>query len=202
MKMFRQSLRPYLVPLGVAAILQLGGCASFGTGDAGSDTAALAGAEPAAGSTETAIPEPERVVADLDEATPIAFTGNLTAAQRQFLRDNLPEVMAVSGGARVTVANVDLNDDGADEAIYIVHSGPYCGSGGVCNIWMFGQGPEGWRRINTDRDAGITMSMLPSHYQGYRDLVIHGSCYGEDCDFVIGWDGTLYHWLGRDAGRR
>lgn len=113
------------------------------------------------------------------------------------VESHLAEALANSGGAAadVRVANVDLNGDGRDEAIVMIHSGPYCGAGDVCNFWMFEQKPSGWRQINGNDDAADTLYLLPGSTQGYRNIGIRGHCGAEVCDFLLAYNGRNYQWV-------
>lgn len=136
-------------------------------------------------------------------ATPVTdgrllrFSGNPTAAQREMVGAMLPDAIAVSGGAAadVRIATTDLNGDGRDEAIVMIHSGPYCGSGNVCNFWMFEQDSNGWRQINGNDDAADDLYVMPGATNGYLDIGIRGLCATEECDFLLAHNGNAYQWV-------
>lgn len=147
----------------------------------------------------TGQPEP-----DLGPGTPIAFRASPTAEERALLDQHLAEPVAISGGAAadVRVARSDLNGDGLDDAIVMIHSGPYCGSGNVCNFWVFENTGAGWRAINHgEGDAANQLYLMPGSSGGYRDLGLAGQCGQEGgCSFLLRWAGTGYEWP-RDPGR-
>lgn len=134
---------------------------------------------------------------EIANGTRLDFTGNLTTEQQALVEEHLTEARANSGGpaADVRAASVDLNDDGRDDAIVMIHSGPYCGSGNVCNFWMFEREASGWRRINGDDDAANALYLLPGSTYGYRDIGIQGQCGTETCDFLLAYDGRNYQWV-------
>lgn len=199
--------------MGVAALVLLAGC---------SDTRDLAGLEPAAGpateseqglaSGQSAVLQPgpgllsraAQQEPDLSAGTPVAFRSSLDADERALVEQHLAEPIAISGGtaADVRVARPDLNGDGRDDAIVMIHSGPYCGSGNVCNFWVFENTGGGWRAVNDgDGDAANRLYLLPGSSGGYRDLGLAGQC-GRDggCSFLLRWTGTGYAWP-HDPGR-
>lgn len=141
--------------------------------------------------------EPEGPATPVTEGTRLRFAGNPTTALREMVGAMLPDAIAVSGGAAadVRIATTDLNGDGRDEAIVMIHSGPYCGSGNVCNFWMFEQNSGGWRQINGNDDAADDLYVMPGATNGYRNIGIRGQCATEICDFLLAYNGNAYQWV-------
>lgn len=134
---------------------------------------------------------------DLGQGTPLSFSAARDEAHWTMVEAHLGDEVAISGGrsADVRVAEADLNGDGVDEALVMIHSGPYCGNGDVCNVWIFGRADGGWQQINGDDDAANTVYLLPETHHGYRDIGLRGFCGDDDCRFRLAWDGDSYEWV-------
>lgn len=189
--------------LGLSAIstgFLLGACVQSDTGSVELSEAALAPDQevqvlarlaPAAGAREDA--DYVGVSGEM-----LSFRSNLSSAERSMVGEVLSEQVALSGGvnvARLEIAYADLNGDGAEEAFVFVKSGPYCGSGDVCNFWMFQETAGGWTQINGDDDAAQALEVLPTQTGGWKDVRIHGQCGREECNFILAKSGALYQWI-------
>lgn len=140
---------------------------------------------------------PEPVVVSDDPPRELPFTRTMTDRYRDLLNRELADEMAGGRGATTpTVAEFDLNGDGTTELFVMIKAPAWCGSGEVCNIWIFEQTSDGWRPLSDGRDAGSCLSVLPTATNGYRDVRLHGQCAIEMCTFDIRWDGTVYVWDG------
>ena len=167
-------------------------------------TDAVSALEPAAGSDQvvaaatSATPEPAQSILVSDEAPrELVFTSSLNARQRSLIGSELEwELANARGPATATVAEADLNADGSTELFVIIRSDGWCGSGDVCNLWIYEQAGEGWRALSDGNDAASCVSILPSATNGYRDVRIHGQCALDMCSFDLRFDGTVYAWDG------
>jgi hypothetical protein len=163
----------------------------------------LTGLEPAAGPDETAsvgtasaAPSPSVEVFDGPPQV-LAFSPSLTSRQRDLIDGEFAdEIAGARGPARPTVAEFDLDADGITELFVIIKAEAWCGSGDVCNIWVYQQAGDGWQALSDGEDAASCVSILPTATNGYRDVRVHGLCAVEMCTFDLRFDGSLYQWDG------
>ncbi len=139
---------------------------------------------------------PSVVVSD-DPPRELRFTSQLSSSQRAVIRSELAEMTGLNAAlSGATAVDIDLNADGTNEVLVMIKNNAWCGSGDVCNIWLFGQTADGWRQLGSGRDAGSCVSVLPTATNGYRDLRLHGQCAVEMCTFDLRYDGNQYQWDG------
>ena len=185
----------------VLSLTVLGACDTLAPEEAGLAEAAL---EPAAGGRQgapaqvvAAVAEPQSVVVSNDPPQLLQFTSSLNSSQRQVLDTALmDEVAASRGSPRATAAEFDLDADGVPEQFIILKSDGWCGSGDVCNVWMFRQAGDGWQAISDGDDAAACVSVLPTATNGSRDVRVHGQCATQECGFDLHFDGSMYQWDG------
>ncbi|MGF1627371.1 MAG: hypothetical protein ACFCVH_21025 [Alphaproteobacteria bacterium] len=184
--------------LGLAAMIGLvAGC----TAPEGSGPDVAAGDEQVTLVTTAAaapVPElPQSVTVSDDPLRELVFSSTLTARQRDLIEAEFADEIAASRGpARPTVAEFDLDADGTDELFVIIKANAWCGSGDVCNLWVYQQAGDGWRALSDGEDAASCVSILPTATNGYRDVRIHGQCALDMCTFDLRFDGALYQWDG------
>jgi hypothetical protein len=165
---------------------------------ASADEAAL---EPAAGGrldqpvTDAFVAEPPSAEVPGDQ---LVFTTSLNNSQRALVDVALnDEIRLARGPARVSAAESDLDGDGTPEQFVIVKSDGWCGSGDVCNLWIYRQAGDGWQQISTGNDAAACVSVLQTSTNGYRDVRLHGNCERRACGFDMHYDGIHYMWDGK-----
>ena len=96
------------------------------------------------------------------------------------------------GALRYQAATLDLNSDGADEAV--VHlMGPFvCGSGGCPTLVLTPEG-DGWRTVSTLSVSRQPIWALDSRSEGWRDLVVSVSGGGGPSGQArLAFDGQTY----------
>lgn len=158
---------------------------------AGEEQEAVAAATPAA-------PEPaQSVVVSDDPPRELVFSSSLSARQRSLISAEFSdEIAGARGPARPTVAEFDLDADGTGELFVIIKADAWCGSGDVCNMWIYRQAGDGWQALSDGEDAASCVSILPTATNGYRDVRIHGQCAVDMCTFDLRFDGSIYGWDG------
>ena len=103
------------------------------------------------------------IPAPADAAAPATAPTALEAAVRAAYSDG--------GALRYQAATIDLNSDGADEAVVYL-MGPFvCGSGGCPTLILTPEG-DGWRTISTLSVSRQPIWALDSRSKGWRDLVV------------------------------
>ncbi|WP_374274150.1 hypothetical protein [Brevundimonas sp.] len=103
------------------------------------------------------------IPAPADAAAPASAPTALEGAVRAAYSDG--------GALRYQAATLDLNSDGADEAVVYL-MGPFvCGSGGCPTLILTPEG-EGWRIVSTLTVSRQPIWALDSRSEGWRDLVV------------------------------
>ena len=169
------------------------------------DTAQSASqAEPAAPAEQLSSTLPPSVVVSDDPPRELTFSSQLNAAQRGLIgagfQDEIANARLRGGSVTPTAVGYDLNADGTDEQFVQIRSDLWCGSGDVCNIWIYTDGGTGWTPLFDEadnlEDAGSCVSILPTATNGHRDLRLHGQCAVDMCTYDLRFDGTFYVWDG------
>ena len=132
-----------------------------------------------------------------DPPLELSFSSRLDSSQRDLIDSEFTSRIAnARGPATPTAASFDLNDDGQPEQFVIIKSDGWCGSGDVCNVWIYERNGEDWLPLSNGNDAASCVSILPTATAGYRDVRLHGRCAVDMCTFDLRWDGNLYAWDG------
>lgn len=140
---------------------------------------------------------PESIVVSDDPPQELVFSSRLDSSQRNLIDSAFTDRIAnARGPATPTAASFDLNGDGQPEQFVIIKSDGWCGSGDVCNMWIYEQQGEGWAALSSGNDAASCVSILPTATGGYRDVRLHGQCAVDMCTFDLRWDGNQYAWDG------
>ncbi|MEZ5667827.1 MAG: hypothetical protein R3F55_10415 [Alphaproteobacteria bacterium] len=183
--------------MGAVLVVGLVGCTAPGdeVAEQAASTEPAAAAAPVATPAVPALPDP--VVVSDDPPRELRFSSGLTGRQRNLVNAELATELAGGRGPTTpTAAEFDLNGDGSNEVFVMLKANAWCGSGDVCNIWLFEQQGDSWRWLSDGTDAGSCLSVLPTATNGWRDIRLHGQCRIDMCTFDLRYDGTRYTWDG------
>ena len=103
---------------------------------------------------------------------------------------SLESAVAAALGERVGFvhASVDLNRDARPDAVVLVRSARWCGSGG-CTMLVFRGTAEGYSPVSRSTVAAPPIRVLPTSQFGWSDLIVHSKGVG---DVVLRFDGSRY----------
>ncbi|MFN4042176.1 MAG: hypothetical protein ACK4I0_10980 [Brevundimonas sp.] len=117
-------------------------------------------------------------------AAPAPAPAGLEAALRAMHADD--------GDLTYAFAPIDLNGDGADEALAYVMGPMVCGSGG-CNLYVMAREGEGWRMAARTTVTRTPIGVLPTSTNGWRDLAVSVGGGGAEAGSVrLAFDGRTY----------
>jgi hypothetical protein len=85
-------------------------------------------------------------------------------------------------------ADVDLNQDAHTDAIVLLRSANWCGSGG-CTMLIFKGTASGYSLVSRSTITAPPIRVLPTSQFGWSDLVVHSNGTG---DVVLRFDGAGY----------
>jgi hypothetical protein len=83
---------------------------------------------------------------------------------------------------------VDLNQDARPDAVVLVRSASWCGSGG-CTMLIFKGTANGYSLVSRSTITAPPIRVLPTSQFGWSDLVVHSNGTG---DVVLQFDGSRY----------
>ena len=103
---------------------------------------------------------------------------------------SLESAVAAALGERVefTPAAVDLNRDGRADAVILVRSAHWCGSGG-CTMLIFKGTANGYALVSRSTISAPPIRVLPTSQFGWSDLIAHSNGAG---DVFLRFDGVGY----------
>jgi hypothetical protein len=98
-----------------------------------------------------------------------------------------------TGTARYIPVLVDLNGDGAVEALVYLVGRNWCGSGG-CNLYVLSRDRSGWKLVNSVTITNPPVRLLTSRSHGWSDigLVVRGGGVGPPYEAVLRFNGVRY----------
>jgi hypothetical protein len=98
-----------------------------------------------------------------------------------------------SAGAAYAAAYVDLNGDGAEEAVVYFESRSVCGSGG-CKLYVLSSRRGFWRRVSGHTITRRPIRVLPTSHHGWRDISVFVAGGGilDGYHAALPFDGTTY----------
>ena len=103
---------------------------------------------------------------------------------------SLESAVSAALGERVefTAASVDLNQDAQPDAVVLVRSADWCGSGG-CTMLIFKGTVNGYLLVSQSTITTPPIRILPTSQFGWSDLIVHSNGTG---DVVLRFDGAGY----------
>ena len=81
------------------------------------------------------------------------------------------EIRDPSRAARYIAASADLNGDGVPEAIVVLRSGYWCGSGG-CTTLILTRSKSSWKVVTIVKIAHPPIRVLKDATNGWRDITV------------------------------
>jgi len=126
-------------------------------------------------------------------AAPLTAQPNRDAALRTFLQTRFAEARRDYGDSTYVVAFADLNGDGREEALVLLQSGYFCGSGG-CSLYIYGPAGRHWRTITELTVSHPPVRLLNTRSHGWRDLSVRvrGGGFSRPYDARVRFDGRAY----------
>jgi hypothetical protein len=103
---------------------------------------------------------------------------------------NLESAVTAALGESVAFqsASARLNQDSCPDAIVLVSSNNWCGSGG-CTLLIFKGTPGGYSLVSRSTISSPPIRLLPSSHFGWRDLIVYSNGSG---NAILRFNGTRY----------